>query len=218
MGRAVQGHYRLAGSRRTRNSRRAGIASFNQRELGRMEKDRPLFPRKVERTLQFLNIGQDAEPPLRVGVREGIGFDRRRQRRFGLLSDRELQERFLRLLRQVRDDIEESVLGCGAHIVDPLCGNAESHQFKLAEVIEELWLRRRSPGRLGFRHALRPDDVDFLNALTNLDKLHRAGGRMTLDLASLCPFIGVVVMIDISEEQARLRPMNDEPDIGVDAH
>jgi len=52
-----------------------------------MKENRPLFPRIVERALQFLDIGQDAESPLRVRMREWIGFDRRGRRRFRLLAD-----------------------------------------------------------------------------------------------------------------------------------
>jgi hypothetical protein len=62
-----------------------------------MKEDRPPLPRIVERALQFLEVGQDAEPPLRVRVREGFGFYRCGRRWFRLFADREFQESFLRL-------------------------------------------------------------------------------------------------------------------------
>lgn len=57
-----------------------------------------------------------------------------------------------------------------------------------------------------------------MDALADFDELHRARRRVPLDLAALGPFVGVVVVIDIGEQQAGLRAMHDQPDVGVDAH
>ena len=55
-------------------------------------------------------------------------------------------------------------------------------------------------------------------ALANLDELHRARRRVALDFAALGPFVGVVVMIDVDEQKTRSRFVDDQADVGVDAH
>src|SRR5690606_18900675 len=39
--------------------------------------------------------------------------------------------------------------------------------------------------------------------------------RMPFDLAPFGPFVGVVMMIDVDEQQAGLRAVDDQPDVGV---
>ena len=97
-----------------------------------MEEDRPLLPREVKCPFQLFDIGQHAEPALCVRMSERIGIHRRRLWGFRFLADGELQQRFLSLLGQVVDDIEERILGCLADIVDPLLRHAKSHELEFS--------------------------------------------------------------------------------------
>ena len=54
--------------------------------------------------------------------------------------------------------------------------------------------------------------------IKQLDDLRRACRGMGFQLASLAPRIRAVVVVDVAEEQTRVRAMNDEPDVGVHAH
>jgi hypothetical protein len=108
------------------------------------------------------------------------------------------------------DHIEQRVLVGLAHVVDPFLGNAERHQLGFPQVAERLRSDRRGP--------LRRRDDDLLHALAHLDKLHCASCRVSLDLAPLSPFVGVIMMGDVGKEQARRRAVDDEPNVGVDAH
>ena len=216
---AVQRDDGLARACRPRNPRGAGEGALDQRALRRVQKHRPLVPRVVEGAAQLFDIGQHAEAALRVGMREGVGFYGGRRGRLGRLADGEFQQRLLRFLRQVRDDVEQRVLGRSAHIVDPLLGHAERHQFVFAQIVEEADARTRlgrSFGRGG--GVLRLEDFDFFDALADFDKLHGAGRRVPLDLAALGPFVGGVMMIDVGEQQARRGTMHDQPDVGVHPH
>ena len=84
-----------------------------------MQENCPFVPRVVQCLPQLVDVGQDAEPALGVGVRVGIGLGGRGRRRLGLFADGQLEQRFLRLLRQMRDDIEQRVLGRLANVIDP---------------------------------------------------------------------------------------------------
>ena len=57
----------------------------------------------------------------------------------------------------------------------------------------------------------------FLDGFADLDELRSAGVGMRFQLAAARPFVGVVVMIDIAEEQARLGLVDDQAQIEADA-
>src|SRR5437868_3008594 len=119
-------------------------------------------------------------------MREWIGFDRSWRQRLRLFSDSKFQQRFLRLLREVRNNIEQRVLCGRTNVVDPFLGHAECHQFEFSKIIEQLrtWLcGTRRLNRLG--HALRLEYLDLFDALANFNELHRASCRMAFDLAPL---------------------------------
>lgn len=58
---------------------------------------------------------------------------------------------------------------------------------------------------------------DFLDAFTYFDDLHGAGGRMGFDAPPLGPGIGLVVMVDIGEEQARCSLVDNDAQVATDA-
>ena len=55
-------------------------------------------------------------------------------------------------------------------------------------------------------------DDDLLDPLADFDELRPAGGRVPFDLPPLRPAIGVVVMIDVAKQKARLCPVDDQAD------
>ena len=77
-------------------------------------------------------------------------------------------------------------------------------------------------GRFGFRLRLGwfglSVDFDFLHHLADFHELHRAGRRVLLDLPPFRPFVGVVVMVDIDQQDARGRAVDDDPDVGIHPH
>ena len=46
------------------------VVALDEPPLRRMQEDRPFIPRVIERAFQFLDVGQHAEPALRVGMGE----------------------------------------------------------------------------------------------------------------------------------------------------
>jgi len=72
---AVKRDDRLAGAGGTRYPRRAAVGALDQAALRRVQEDRPFLPRIVQRPFQFLEIGQNAEPALRIGMLEPLGVN-----------------------------------------------------------------------------------------------------------------------------------------------
>lgn len=179
-----------------------------------MEKDRPLVPGIVECGLQLGEVFDHAETALGVGVQEGIGglFD-------GRLGQaprrREFEQRLGRFRRQVRIEVEETVLSRGLHVRDPILGNADPEQILSPELGENLRRDRRLRLRL-FGLVERQTRRDLLDALTHFDDLDRARLGMRLDAPALRPRIGFVVVVDIGEQQARLGLVDDDPDVAAD--
>ena len=58
----------------------------------------------------------------------------------------------------------------------------------------------------------------LLHRLQYLDELHRACLRMRLDPPPLGPAVGLVMMVDVAEQQARARAMNDDADVLAHPH
>jgi hypothetical protein len=78
----------------------------------------------------------------------------------------------------------------------------------------------REQVRLGLHRDRRHlgEDGHLLDPLADLHQLRRAGARMPVDPSPLGPGIGLVVMVDVAEQQAPLGPMHDQPDVPVDPH
>jgi hypothetical protein len=196
----MQGDDRLAGSGRARDARRPAIAPIDQPALRRMKKDCPFLPRVVERPFQLLDIGQDPEAALRIGM--GKRVDRRRRRPFRRRPGREIEERLSRLLWQMAGDIEQRMLVRGPHGAEPLERHAITKQCLVGDASEQQRLRHRGLGR-------RQRNGRGLDSLRQFDELRRAGHRMPLDLAPLGPGIGGVVMPDKAQHEARRGAVDD---------
>ena len=134
-----------------------------------------------------------------------------------LFAHGQFQQCFLRLLRQVFDNTEQRVLCGGPDVIHPFFGNTECHQFEFAQVVEQFGGRFRG-GRRSDRQFLGLKDIDLFNALAHLYELHGAGGRVPFDLSAFGPFVGIVMMIDIYQQDAGGRAMDDDPDIGIHPH
>lgn len=191
MDRPMKGDDGLAGAGRAGDSGGAGIAAGDDVPLGRVKEHRPAVPREVESAAEFVHIVQQAETALGVGMGEGVGGRRRGSDRGDgrFLAHRQAEELFLRLLRQVGEDVEQRHLGQGADVLDPFFRHAHGHQLRLAEGSKKLGAGR---GGRPYRQ--------LLHTLANLDKLHRPGGGMALDLPAFGPAIGGIVVVNISEQ------------------
>ena len=126
-----------------------------------------------------------------------------------MFAHRELQQGFLGFLWQMRDDIEQRVFIRLANVIHPFFGHTEVHQFELAQISEQLLLRRcrRRCDRL------RDENLDLLHALAHLDELHRTRSWMTFDLAPLSPFVGGVMMIDVGQQETGRGAVDNHPDV-----
>src|SRR5438105_1980480 len=71
--RAMESDDRLSCSCRSGYTRGSAVVSFNQLALRRMQKYRPLLPRKFESSLQFIGILENAESALCVGMGKRAG-------------------------------------------------------------------------------------------------------------------------------------------------
>lgn len=134
----VEGDDRLARSRRSGDAHRTAEGALHELALRRMEKDRPLLPRRLQRALQLLPALDDAEPPLRVGVLEGVHVRRqierqRRQRRAG----GQIQQRLGRLARQPLREVEQRALRRRADVVHPFRRHAVAEKHPLLRIGEQ---------------------------------------------------------------------------------
>jgi hypothetical protein len=175
--RAVKRDDRLAGAGRARDARRAGVVAIDHAALRRVQKDRPFVPRVFEGAFQLLDIGQDTEAALRVGVAERIGLDRRRRWNLRRSAGRQVQQRLARFLRQVIGEVEQGVLGRAAHFTDSFGRHPIGEEHSIRDIGKERRLRHLGRRRGGWAWR-----GDFFDSFSYLDELRRTGGRMPLDL------------------------------------
>ena len=216
---AMDRHDGLAGARRTGHARRPREGTLDQRTLGRVEEDAPFLPRKGERLFQFLLVGDQPDPPQRIGMREGIGDGRRRSGRHQPAGGGIFEQRFGGLGRQVSRQREEAVFVGRADVGQPVGGHADGEQRIIVQRGKQRRRGRRlllALGRLGKDEIERRRRGDFLHALAHLDDLDRAGSRMRLDPPPFGPGIGVVVVADIGDQQAVARLVDDQADVAID--
>lgn len=69
---AMQGNDGFAGACGAGDTGGAAVVAFNQVLLGRVQKNRPLFPGVVQGALEFFLVGHDSESALSVGMVEGV--------------------------------------------------------------------------------------------------------------------------------------------------
>ena len=91
----------LARACRAGDTRRAGIVAFHPLALLGVQEDCPLLPGEIEGAFQFLHIRHDAEPPLGIGMIEGIGHRHGWLEHTGLATRRQFQQRLRSLGWQV---------------------------------------------------------------------------------------------------------------------
>src|SRR5690349_14932749 len=96
----MQSHNRLSRSGRSSYTSCSAILPFDDFALIGMEKYCPLVARKFERSLQFLGVGEDAEPAQCVGMSKGIFDGRSRNWRAWFSSGGQFEESFGRFSRQ----------------------------------------------------------------------------------------------------------------------
>ena len=209
----MEGDDRLAGAGRTGHAGGAAVIALDRLALRRMQEDGPFLPRVVQGTRQFVAIVDEAEAALRIRMGKGIGaLGCGRSGRRGD-AGRQVQQRLGGLLGQVVRQVEQRSVGGGAHVRQPFGRHTVAEQRGVGDTGEQ-WRARW--GRL--LHLDIAGDDDLLDALTHLHQLGSAGRGMDLQLAPLGPFVGLVVMIDIAEQHAARRLVDDQADIAADAH
>ncbi len=117
------------------------------------------------------------------------------------------------LTRQVVGQGQQGVFVGLAHIVQPLGRHAVAQERLLGDMLEQA---RFGWGRLCSLHV--GGDDDFLDRLANLHQLRRAGLRVRFQLPALGPAVGLVMVIDVAQQQACGSPVHDQPDIAADPH
>ena len=113
------------------------------------------------------------------------------------------------MLRQ----LQQAVLGRALHLSQPFRRYAITKQGVVRDLGKEAWLLGSRRSR--FDHLGNPD---FLNGLADLHQLGGASLGMGFQLAALGPCIGFVVVIHIANQQARIRPMDDQPNVTAGPH
>lgn len=220
--RAMEGHHGLPGAGRTGNAGGAGEVAADRLALRRMQEDCPLLPGELERSLQLLDVRDGAEASLGVGMLESNRLDRSIERTLldrgnhalgRLPSHRETQQGLGRLAGKVVRKVKDAVFGGRPHVVEPFNGNAVFKKALGRDLGEE---RRLGQSRPLLLHV--DGDDHLLDGLANLHQLRSAGLRMRLQPAPLGPLIGLVVVIDVAEQQTAVGPMDDEPDVAAHPH
>ena len=208
---AMKRHDRLSCSGGSRYAGGAAIVAFDDPALRRVEEDGPFFPWVFERAFQFFHVRHNAKAALRVRMRERILVRSRRRRPIRHAAGRELQQRFGCLCRQAFGKVEQTIFVCALYFLQPFGGNAVVEQFVFGRLGEKRGLRRSA--RRVLRAVARSHG--FAHGLANFDDLRRAGSGMAFDSSSFGPAIGLVVMGDIGEHQARCGPVDDQADVSA---
>jgi hypothetical protein len=179
--------------------RRAAVVALDELALRRVQEDRPLLPRVLERALQLLDVGEHAEAALGVRVLERVGVPAaatgRCHRGFTPTPDRAAPRR-PPAGRCSASSSRVSSVAC-AHVVQPLRRDAVAAGARRRRTLSN----RASGGRAGgtaprtWTGSPRP--------LADLHELRGAGLRVRLQLAPLGPGVGGVVVVDVAEQQAR---------------
>ena len=111
-------------------------------------------------------------------------------------------------------EIENAVFSRAPHTVEPVLGHAIVEKLVIGHTSEQ----RRQVGlrrRVDFNRSM---NEDFLDALTDFDDLRCASARVGFDPATLCPFIGVIMVINIANQYACTRFVNDDANITINSN
>ena len=167
----------------------------------------------VERLRQFFDVLDDPEPPQRVGV--GVWVGRRRR---GLVEDAgggELQQRFRGFRRQVDGASSRKASSFAARMsASQSVGTPTERRLSSDSLAKG---RRGAAGARGCSRAARAGSSSSTRSRTSTIWTAPVV-RMRLDAPPRRPGVGLVVVVDIGEQQARLRLVQDDADVGVHAH
>ena len=206
---AVQGNNRLAGPGGADDAGGTVEIAVDELLLCRVEEHRPLVPWGVERRRHLGLVLDDAKTALRVGVCKAgaVGLLDDADRRS--LADGGGQDGLLRLVGEVRGDVQDGLLRCLPHRVEPVLRHAPAQQDVIGLKGEE-----RRPAHCLLDVAL---GNDLLDGLSDLDDLGGAGPRVAVEAAALGPSVSVVVVADIGEEGVAGPLVEDDAEVEIDA-
>ena len=108
---------------------------------------------------------------------------------------------------------EQRVLVGGADVGQPFGWDAVAQQRVVAEVREKAGFGR---GRDFFLHVKRHDN--FANGLADFHELRSSSRRVYFQFSPLGPMVGVVVVIDVAEQEVGVGLVDDQPDVAAHAH
>ena len=163
--------------------------------------------------MQLLDVAHHPEAAQRIRMLEGVLARGDRRRDLRLAAGGDLQQGLRRLRRQMIRQLQNAVLICDAHIVQPFGRDAIAEQIIIGEMIEQAGFGRSRT----FCHHILGDD-DLLHPLPHLHQLGRARFGMRLQLAAFGPAIRVVVMPHIAEQHAGRGLVHDDAQIAADPH
>ena len=114
--------------------------------------------------------------------------------------------------------IEQRVfVGC-VHILQPFHRHAVTEQLVIADADKQGRLRHRLPRRHRLLHLDIAPNRNLFDPLADLYQLRSTGARMRFQLAALGPAIRLIVMIDVTQQQASRGFVHDQADIAADPH
>ncbi|MGE4182762.1 MAG: hypothetical protein AB7J34_23295 [Limisphaerales bacterium] len=166
--------------------------------------------------MQFLDVRHHAETALSVGMVERTRSRRRQWRHTRFASRGEFQKGLGCFCRQAVDQRQQTFLRRLTRVVQPLDRHTVSQEFVIRPFGEQGWLGCLL--RFGQRRLHIDRYNDLFHRLADLNQLCGTCFRMRLQSAPLSPIVGFVVVIHVAEQQAALRPVDDEPDVAAHPH
>ena len=207
---AMKRNDRLARTGRTGYAGRPGVSLLDELALFRVQKDDPLVPWVLKRTLQFGTVRHGPESALCIRVLERVVISCRHCGNNGCAAGCQFEQSLPCFLRQPVRQREDRVLVRLVHVAKPLLRHAIAEKLVVGSIPKE-WRLLLRLGRLG--KVL--DDRHLPDTFTQFHQLGRTSLRVPFQSSAFRPLIGLVVVRGIAQKKARVGPMNDDPDVSA---
>jgi hypothetical protein len=142
-------------------------------------------------------------------------FRRNNRGKFWLFSYGEIEQCLSRFARKMGGQVEDRILGCRSNIREPVLRNPIHQQLVIRILSKE-----RRQDRLGRNQFCLDGPVHeyFLNALPHFDNLRSTSSRMGLNSSPFSPFICCVVVVNVANQKAVFRLVDDQTDVTAHPH